>query len=366
MTTYGAYDAGLPCKNRSCKSHGKPHPNCKCYGPGLADGGEVAPFCNESRAHDPACKFYMYGGALGNLDPSDAVSGYMAHHGLHGLLKMGSNIGEDALEKYDKSVMRGSKSVASMVKNVFDGSKIDRADHEKSKDTIHDWIKNGGITHDMQQEIYKQNAAPQNFAEGGMAKALPHGVLDHNPIANIYPLQNVLLQSTKARASEYLNGLRPQENEPRLAFDDMPDQKEKKKLYRKALGIAANPAGILRKIQKGTIDADHVKHLRALYPELSDHLQKKITEEIVRAQLKEQKPNYKIRQGLSLFLGVPLSGELTPQNIAAAQATFQSKRSQPQQAGDSGATKSKGSALTKAAQSLLTADQAAASRQQKQ
>lgn len=365
MTDFGAYDRGLPCKNKSCKSHGSPHPNCKCY-PGLAEGGDVTTFCGEDRSHDPSCKYFMYAGTLGSEDPGDAVSGYMAHHGLHGLLKMGSNIGEDALEKYDKSVVRGAKAVSGTIKNLFEGSKIEGADHEKSKDAIHDWLKNGGITNDMQQEIYKQNATPQNFAEGGQAKALPQGVLHDHPVVHTYPQQNVLLQSAKGRASEYLSALKPQENEPRLAFDDMPDQADKKKAYRKALGIAANPVGILRKIQKGTIDQDHVKHLNALYPELSERLQKKVTEEIVKAQLRGKKPSYKVRQGLSLFLGVPLSGEMSPQNIAAAQATFQSKPSPAQQGGGNGVTKSKGSALTKMSQSLLTADQASASRQQKQ
>jgi hypothetical protein len=39
-----AYDAGLPCLNPHCKSHGKPHPNCRCYSTKemLADGGEVS------------------------------------------------------------------------------------------------------------------------------------------------------------------------------------------------------------------------------------------------------------------------------------------------------------------------------------
>lgn len=42
MTTYGAWDAGLPCKNPNCKSHGKPHPNCKCYGGHGDEAGAAA------------------------------------------------------------------------------------------------------------------------------------------------------------------------------------------------------------------------------------------------------------------------------------------------------------------------------------
>lgn len=72
MTSYGAYDAGLPCKNPNCRSHGRPHPNCRCYS-GMADGGDVH-FCAQDRAHQPDCEYYAEGtpdGVVGEeIDPS--------------------------------------------------------------------------------------------------------------------------------------------------------------------------------------------------------------------------------------------------------------------------------------------------------
>jgi hypothetical protein len=62
MTTYGAYDHGLPCKNPSCGSYGSPHPNCRCYG-NMAEGGEAKPFCSENRMHQPDCQYFADGGA---------------------------------------------------------------------------------------------------------------------------------------------------------------------------------------------------------------------------------------------------------------------------------------------------------------
>lgn len=61
------YDQNLPCLNPQCHSHGKPHPNCKCYG-GLAEGGEVEHFCSKDREHDPSCEYFMADG--GSIDPS--------------------------------------------------------------------------------------------------------------------------------------------------------------------------------------------------------------------------------------------------------------------------------------------------------
>lgn len=50
-----------PCKNQNCRSYGKPHPNCKCYG-GMAAGGSVEPYCSSDRPHLRECEFFAEGG----------------------------------------------------------------------------------------------------------------------------------------------------------------------------------------------------------------------------------------------------------------------------------------------------------------
>ena len=61
-----AANAGLPCLNPNCKSHGIPHPNCRCYsgGESFAKGGKVSKshFCSESREHQPGCEYAKGGG----------------------------------------------------------------------------------------------------------------------------------------------------------------------------------------------------------------------------------------------------------------------------------------------------------------
>lgn len=62
-----AYDAGLPCLNPHCKSHGRPHPNCRCYSSGehFAGGGEVSKlrYCAHGMPHDASCE-YAHGGGV--------------------------------------------------------------------------------------------------------------------------------------------------------------------------------------------------------------------------------------------------------------------------------------------------------------
>ena len=63
-----------PCINPSCKSQGRPHPNCRCYGGkmsqygGYAEGGDVEEkhFCQfGNRVHEPECEYYSGGGMSG-------------------------------------------------------------------------------------------------------------------------------------------------------------------------------------------------------------------------------------------------------------------------------------------------------------
>jgi len=62
-----AYKNHLPCLNSRCKSHGKPHYGCLCYGAGgefghLSSGGEVSHFCSTDRDHNPDCEYFSGGG----------------------------------------------------------------------------------------------------------------------------------------------------------------------------------------------------------------------------------------------------------------------------------------------------------------
>lgn len=68
-STVGALSTGEqnpPCMNPSCKSYGRAHPNCRCYGGkliGMAKGG-VASYCASNNAHDKSCEYYKDGGGV--------------------------------------------------------------------------------------------------------------------------------------------------------------------------------------------------------------------------------------------------------------------------------------------------------------
>lgn len=363
MTTYGAYNANLPCKNSACKSHGRPHPNCQCYPGRFAEGGKVDHHCSEMREHKKNCSYYAEGGNVEAPDHQHDVSCYLSH-GAHSILDLQDVHPEKALDHYHGAIRKGHKNLESEIESVFSEGKYVDQDHSKFIKRIDEWLEKGGIDHNIQEEIYAQNS-PQNFAEGGkVGKNEREGILNNHPITEFYPEQNLMLQTAKGRISGYLNGLRPQKNQPKLAFDLDPDTKQQKKSYDRALGIAVHPMSILRKIKKGVLDKEDLTHFQSMYPELGEKLNQKLVERITKDQLNGKKPKYKVRQSMSLFLGVPLNAEMLPQNIAAAQSVFKTPTAQPQQNGP--APQKKTSALTKSSQAYLTANSAAASRQQKQ
>lgn len=361
MTTYGAYNAGLPCKNPNCKSEGTPHPNCQCYPGRMAKGGEVTPFCSEGRAHESGCQYYAEGGevAAPQVDPSHAIAGYMAHQGFHGLLKMPFDKSENPMEKYEKAVQKGHKTIKDSSQALFNNEKLDKVNRDKEKEGISKWLEDGGIDQEMSNELH---SGQFNLAEGGEVKK-PPSILNH-PINQVSPDQGAMLGLARGRIGNYLNGLRPKKHAPRKAFDEEPDQTQQKKTYEKAIHMAAHPLDILHKIKDGSVSPDDMAHFNSMHPELNDVLQKQMTKDILKAQLEDKKPHYKVRQGLSLMMGTPLSSEMTPQNIMAAQATFLNKQPQSQEGGEP--QKKKKASLDKASQSLMTGNQSLVGRSQKQ
>jgi len=63
---HGVDESGqyLPCINPACKSYGKSHPNCRCYGAAGGEAGHfakggMAHFCQKAMQHEPGCEYYV-------------------------------------------------------------------------------------------------------------------------------------------------------------------------------------------------------------------------------------------------------------------------------------------------------------------
>jgi len=265
------------------------------------------------------------------------------------------------------NVAAGHGAVTSLVDALFTGipiagQKAYRAYNDDDGKKIDDWIEKGGVTSEIQNELsHDQPAEAAGFAKGGEVTIGPPAQKEGDA-AGVYPDQNVLMGTVRGRVSQYLTGLKPQKTQPKLAFDPPADDRQQKRTYQQALKVAAHPMSILEEIHKGSIQPDQIKHLNSMYPEVVQILQKKMTERVTKAQEKGEKPSFKVRQGLSMLLGTPLSGEMQPQNIQAAQAVFLPK-SAP--ALPKGPSQSSAKSLSKSDQAYLTGGQSLQRRSQK-
>lgn len=235
-------------------------------------------------------------------------------------LAKGETQGLGNLLDYATKLNKGAQAINSGVDSLFRGAAQQglNASFERDRDKIKDYVENGGLPNQIQDQI---NEAPQQYAEGG--KVLPHQP-DH--FANVFPTENMMLNTAKGRVYSYLNSVRPQQPMGQLPFDKHEPHALDHKTYDRALDIAARPLSVLEHVRKGTLTSEHVKHMSQMWPELYNHLSKKMMEKISNNQLdEEKKPSFKVRQAMSLFMAAPLEKSFSSQSIQAAQSAFAPK-----------------------------------------
>lgn len=278
--------------------------------------------------------------------------------------------------QYASQVNRGSALIKNSIDNLFVAGSRPVYEHtatDEQKEKLKKFVEEGGVTVQIKNALNNMiknqptpaaPAPPPGFAEGGEVQAQPQSQAepdkpspdDSNAIARIYPSHNVILQAARARVYNHLNSLRPQEKQAGLPYDYSHEPSSKHdKTYDSVVDLALHPLKILNRIKDGSLAPADLKHFGTMYPELHDHLSKQLTKKIMDQQIKGERPDYKMRQGLSLFLGAPVDSSFKPMNIIAAQMTFV-KQQQPPPQGKTGK-------LDKASKSYQTGAQAAQSRQ---
>ena len=299
----------------------------------------------------------------------DALTGGAGgKYGLHAALRTlgGGNVNDlyDSLD-YSSKVSKGASKINKGLDGLFDSSS--KGDpHEASEpntDKLKKYIEDG--TFNKSLELQAQSQAPQMFADGGMTETQqPVPILaGSRAVANNFPEQDMLLQAAKARINNYLDSSRPQPSPMKLAYDKEMKDPEKERSYSRALGLASNPLDVLNHIKHGTLTLESMKHFTQMFPELHDHLSQKMTQKITEHQLDEEKLPYKVRQSMSLFMGVPLDSTMTPASIQSIQGVYaQNKANAPAQPQPHGGAKKTPKGMDKMAETVQSAEAARTAR----
>jgi len=241
------------------------------------------------------------------------------------------------------SASRGAARLTNGINSLFQagGSQaIDAYASEDQKNKLDEQVEKGELNQQITAQAQRdQNAPVQHFAEGGEVKnpmELPPQSQPAKPIFKgmkhfdrAMPEQAMLLASAKTRVGNYLNSLKPRSGGPNLAFAAEAPTAHRSRSYQKALGLAVQPAGILNHMKQGTLTPELMGHFKSMWPEVHDYMSKQLTKKITESQLAGEKPSYRVRQSMSLFLGTPLDGTLTPQAIQSIQAMYAPRPATP-------------------------------------
>lgn len=263
-------------------------------------------------------------------------------NGIQDLINYGINAA-----KGQKMLSRGIEGLFSSGTNEILNPDLDK----KKRDDLRDYIEAGGA--DKQTQDAAQSQTPvQGYAKGGEVQLPP--LTQSNSLAENLPAHNMMLSAAKGRVSRYLNSVRPLPKMNKLAYDMDSEHPQKQHEYHQALDLANQPLSILGKIKDGSLTSNHVTAFKSMYPELHGELAKKINEKVINDHIdEEKKPNYSMRQSLSLFLGGNLDSTMNQPNIAAAQGVFMTQKQNQQMV-----EAKQGQALSKMGQSAQTPGQA--------
>jgi hypothetical protein len=259
---------------------------------------------------------------------------------------------------YATSMSKGAANINSAIEGLFKyggNSVLNYVNSDRDREKLREKIENADLAKEMQEESLKESQEPKGFAKGGFVKP-SNG--SGNIVAKHWPAQNIMLNAAKGRVTGYLNSIRPVKNPMKLPFDKEIKDPQKEKDYNETLDLANKPLSILNKVKDGTLLPKHMHALNSLYPELYSHLSSKMTAELMKHQLEDrERPAYKTRQAMSLFLGSNLESSLVPANIQAAQAVFQNQNQQRQ-----AQSQKTSKANLKLGENMMTPDQSRAQR----
>ena len=262
-----------------------------------------------------------------------------------------------AIIKHAKSISSGHKSIEDTIESLFSGGDIQQDPDEGEREKLKEFIKSGGLNAQLMNQSEAMTHQPvQAMAHGGEVNTNA----PQSPVQRAFPEQSTLLGMAKSTINNYLQQKQPLPVSG-MPFDSTYPNYQKRREYDAALDIANKPLSVMKHAQKGTLLPEHVQHLVGMYPDLHDHLSKKITERIMKAQLNEEKPGYRVRQSMSLLLGSPLDSTMTPQAIQSIQGMYAKNQAQKQQT-PQGKSKKSTSKLGEASKDHYTQEQASAGR----
>lgn len=372
-----AWNYDLPCKNPNCKSHGKPHPNCQCYGGGgegdYAKGGEVH-FCSTGMPHKPSCAYYAHGAKvdhhtmLGHAAVEHGLLGMMKHAGsakmadpekhVKTLDKVRGHLSEgnhekatDMLHEHPLAGGMGKKHLTELIPHIQDAMVNNEPNPEALKGSLeylHSAIK-GHAALDTHTKAMMGPKAMDVEADHDLRSALdshlkalnanPEAMLDAaSSLGHYMPEHSTQIAAMTATAVQYFDSIRPKPVQLGSLDTVAPPDKAAQSAYDRQLDIAEQPLLVLRHVKDGTLLPQDIETVKTLYPGLYGSMVSKAGEALIDSKGKKTQIPYKQRLTLSMLLDEPLDFTMTPGAMQAVMTSQGAQQAQQQQKGPKKAT----------------------------
>lgn len=275
--------------------------------------------------HNPALGFLFGKTAewLGRDAPSAMRHAFLKFLGHDGPV---DTAGFKAMVDYIHATVKGENTLSKGVKGVFKASR----------------------------EVLPQSLMPTEKQTEKLDKRLqslkdnPNSLFEDQGNTSYYlPDHGQAISATQARAVQYLNGLRPSTDKMSILGKERTPSKFEMTKYNRALKIAESPMLALQHVKDGTLVPQDIVTLKTIYPDLYGKISQKMFNELTEMTSKGESIPYKTKFGLSMFLGTPLDGSMTPFAINQSQLAHQTQNAQNQMKQQGGPQKGSPKALEK-------------------
>lgn len=200
----------------------------------------------------------------------------------------------------------------------------------------------------LDKAVTKMQAAPNEFYKK-----------QTSDVGHYLPEHQTGLTQVSGRALAYLASIKPHPFKAGPLDTPIEPSQAETARYNRALEIAQQPAIVMKHVKDGTIQITDIKDMGAMYPGLYKKMAEDLSIKMTHADADKDLIPYKTKIGLSLFLGQPLDGTMTPEAIQSAQAVFMPK---PNEAPQGGQPKGNTDKLGKNVKNYQTPDQASEQR----
>jgi len=159
-------------------------------------------------------------------------------------------------------------------------------------------------------------------------KQMEHFANLHKDVARVSPDIAAHLSVTGQRGLMFLHDKLPKPSIEFMGEDAYEPSNAQKSQWLNYHEAVNDPIGALERVKDGTLTGQHVEALAAVHPELLQHMQQRVMENMTPKNMKTVPYNTKI--ALSKFLNKPVSTSMLPGAVMTDQQNFAASQVQPQ------------------------------------